>query len=339
MDQVRAFCSDHDVDVIVPTWEEAFYLSTLRERLEDVAASTPLRSRRSPACTTSTPSRPWSSGSESRRPWGDGAQRRRASGGRRPLAALLRPGRLLARRGHAPHEHGTARRPRAAGGRASHARCAVARAGVRGRADGVHLQHPPRRAGSRGTAPTGRRASTTTAPPCSSRRSPARKRWRSWSASARSSATPARCHSTSWTRATGSRIIECNPRTTDGALLMESDELAGSLLDPDQELVMVPPGRADATRPRGDRRDVLRRPARGAGVDPRPAPDSGSRPRLARSAAQPLLVPGLLPPRAAEPAGAREAPGGDVRGRVVGRRADRRDDAGQSAALAALHEG
>lgn len=38
-------------------------------------------------------------------------------------------------------------------------------------------------------------------------------------------------------------IIECNPRTTDGALLMESGELAGSLLDADQELAMVPPGR------------------------------------------------------------------------------------------------
>jgi hypothetical protein len=41
----------------------------------------------------------------------------------------------------------------------------------------------------------------------------------------------------------GLRIIECNPRTTDGVLLMESDELAGGLLDPDQDLVMVPPGR------------------------------------------------------------------------------------------------
>jgi hypothetical protein len=38
-------------------------------------------------------------------------------------------------------------------------------------------------------------------------------------------------------------IIECNPRTTDGVLLMESGELAGALLDPDQELRMVPPGR------------------------------------------------------------------------------------------------
>jgi len=41
----------------------------------------------------------------------------------------------------------------------------------------------------------------------------------------------------------GLRIIECNPRTTDGVLLMESDELAGSLLDAEQELTMVPPGR------------------------------------------------------------------------------------------------
>jgi hypothetical protein len=38
-------------------------------------------------------------------------------------------------------------------------------------------------------------------------------------------------------------IIECNPRTTDGVLLMESGELAGALLDPDQELAVVPPGR------------------------------------------------------------------------------------------------
>ncbi len=41
----------------------------------------------------------------------------------------------------------------------------------------------------------------------------------------------------------GLRIIECNPRTTDGVLLMESDELAGSVLDAEQELTMVPPGR------------------------------------------------------------------------------------------------
>ena len=41
----------------------------------------------------------------------------------------------------------------------------------------------------------------------------------------------------------GLRIIECNPRTTDGVRLMKSDELAGSVLDAEQELTMVPPGR------------------------------------------------------------------------------------------------
>jgi predicted ATP-grasp superfamily ATP-dependent carboligase len=37
VDQVAAFCEEHGVDVIVPAWEEAFYLSTARERLESVA--------------------------------------------------------------------------------------------------------------------------------------------------------------------------------------------------------------------------------------------------------------------------------------------------------------
>jgi hypothetical protein len=38
-------------------------------------------------------------------------------------------------------------------------------------------------------------------------------------------------------------IIECNPRATDGTLLMEDRELADGLLDPGAEPVMVPPGR------------------------------------------------------------------------------------------------
>jgi hypothetical protein len=37
VEQIAAFCEAHAVDVIVPTWEEAFYLSTARERLEQVA--------------------------------------------------------------------------------------------------------------------------------------------------------------------------------------------------------------------------------------------------------------------------------------------------------------
>lgn len=38
-------------------------------------------------------------------------------------------------------------------------------------------------------------------------------------------------------------LIECNPRTTDGALLMEPAELAGGLVEGARELAMVPPGR------------------------------------------------------------------------------------------------
>jgi predicted ATP-grasp superfamily ATP-dependent carboligase len=37
-------------------------------------------------------------------------------------------------------------------------------------------------------------------------------------------------------------LIECNPRTTDGALLMTAEHLAGGLTDPDHELTMVPEG-------------------------------------------------------------------------------------------------
>jgi predicted ATP-grasp superfamily ATP-dependent carboligase len=38
-------------------------------------------------------------------------------------------------------------------------------------------------------------------------------------------------------------IIECNPRTTDGVLLMEAEQLAGGILDPGRELWSVEPGR------------------------------------------------------------------------------------------------
>jgi predicted ATP-grasp superfamily ATP-dependent carboligase len=37
-------------------------------------------------------------------------------------------------------------------------------------------------------------------------------------------------------------IIECNPRTTDGVLLMESGQVAGGIFEPERELSMVPPG-------------------------------------------------------------------------------------------------
>ena len=41
----------------------------------------------------------------------------------------------------------------------------------------------------------------------------------------------------------GPILIECNPRATDGVLLMSAEELERGLLDPDSQLTMVPPGR------------------------------------------------------------------------------------------------
>ena len=37
-------------------------------------------------------------------------------------------------------------------------------------------------------------------------------------------------------------IIECNPRTTDGVLLMSADQVGGGVTDPEHELVVTPPG-------------------------------------------------------------------------------------------------
>jgi hypothetical protein len=40
----------------------------------------------------------------------------------------------------------------------------------------------------------------------------------------------------------GPYLVECNPRATDGALLMSSSQLASGLLDPDKECYSVPAG-------------------------------------------------------------------------------------------------
>ena len=288
IEQVAEFCAEHGVDVIVPTWEEAFYLATGRERLEQVAALyTPqfetlarVHDKHSFEALVEQLGIP-RAGRRHR------AQRRRAARGGRALAALLRPRRVLARRRDAAHQHRAAGRPGPRRGRASHARRALARAGVRGRADGLHLQHAARRPRDRALHLPRRRASTTTAPPCSSSRSTASESL----AVVRAPRRGARLHRPDVARLRGLRrracvIIECNPRTTDGALLMESDELAGSLLDPDHELVMVPPGRVtqlDLAVIGAMFSDGLREVP---GIDPRPAPHPGRRPRLARPAAR-----------------------------------------------------
>ena len=40
-------------------------------------------------------------------------------------------------------------------------------------------------------------------------------------------------------------MIECNPRPTDGVLLMSAEELERGLLAPDQDVLLVPPGREE----------------------------------------------------------------------------------------------
>ena len=58
IDDVERILTEHAIDVVVPAFEEAFYLSTQLDRLTQAARrSSPRRSRRSRACTTSRPSR------------------------------------------------------------------------------------------------------------------------------------------------------------------------------------------------------------------------------------------------------------------------------------------
>ena len=51
VEQVSDFCVEHGVELILPTWEEAFYLATQRERLEQVASlyTPPVRDARARA--------------------------------------------------------------------------------------------------------------------------------------------------------------------------------------------------------------------------------------------------------------------------------------------------
>ena len=40
-------------------------------------------------------------------------------------------------------------------------------------------------------------------------------------------------------------MIECNPRPTDGVLLMTPEERRRGLLGPEEETLLIPPGRED----------------------------------------------------------------------------------------------
>ena len=62
--------------------------------------------------------------------------------------------------------------------------------------------------------------------------------------------TRARSRSTSSPRRTGRYLVECNPRATDGVLLMGSEQLAHGLLDPDAEARPCPPARRSSSTSR-----------------------------------------------------------------------------------------
>ncbi len=120
----------------------------------------------------------------------------------------------------------------------------------------------------------------------------------------------------------GLMMIECNPRPTDGVLLMTAEELERGLLAPTIETLQIEPGRSEqldfAVLGQMFRQPLKRR----AGLDPRPGRGQGDGRRLARHAAAAVLVPGLLPPRAHEPGGAQGAVRGDVGRDHLGRPSD-----------------
>ena len=204
VEQVSGFCSDHGVDVIVPAWEEAFYLATWRERLDEVAA-------------LYTPRFETLARMHDKHSFEELVEQ---LGIRAPVGVTVRSDEELREAvGRWPHYFG----------RGVYSRGGVTLLTNTGPLAGrVRLEdiHPTPDApwlvqefvegpmvctysmlhGGRVTGHCAyrRRASTTTARPCSSSRLTERRRWRWWSASAPSSTTPGRCRSTSWTRTTGS---------------------------------------------------------------------------------------------------------------------------------------
>ena len=85
---VERICSENEVDVVVPAFEEAFYLATQAERLANVTRCSRRSSRRSRASMTSRPSRHCASSSACRC--------RRRSSRRRPTSCGRRPRRSRA---------------------------------------------------------------------------------------------------------------------------------------------------------------------------------------------------------------------------------------------------
>ena len=123
----------------------------------------------------------------------------------------------------------------------------------------------------------GRRGSGSTRLGSSSSPSIRRTRSEPSSGSAPSSRGTGRCRSTS-SRREALVMIECNPRPTDGVLLMTPEELERGLLGPEEETPSFRPA-GGATRLRGPRSDLPRADQGAAPVNPRSgeAPRDGSR--------------------------------------------------------------
>ena len=146
---------------MIPAFEEAFYLATQLDRLSETTeiftAPFPTLARLHDKATFTTLAQklglPLPETIVTR-------VARRADRGDRPLAALVRAGRLLARRRLAADQHRPAGRAHEGRGRRADPRAAVAGAAVHRRADALHLQHDPRRQGDHspllpGPAPVG----------------------------------------------------------------------------------------------------------------------------------------------------------------------------------------
>ena len=65
-------------------------------------------------------------------------------------------------------------------------------------------------------------------------------------------------------------MIECNPRPTDGVLLMTAEELERGLLAPEDDTLQIPEGAHGAARLRGLRADLQGAAQGSAQDDPRP---------------------------------------------------------------------
>jgi hypothetical protein len=99
----------------------------------------------------------------------------------------------------------------------------------------------------------------------------------------------------------GFTFVECNPRATDGLLLMPGEELVAGLFAPRSETFVARARRPGTAPPRCAGRRLRRSAGTPAPVDRRPRAGPGRRQRLARPLAHAVLGAGYLPLGRAEP--------------------------------------